>query len=247
MQRNRILKLFPPILSLSLFIFCCLLLKTTPDRLAASAFCHQIPSRSPAFHFPFCYRCSGLFFGIFFGLIISAVSSPGKDQISFRTLIPLILSVFVYLMDIFNSAKFPVFHLYPETVNYRFLSAFPLGFCMAELFDTVLCNLFGKIDTPVSMPMPIRILLFFAAWGISYLLIFNNSYLISVTSRVLLSLTAVAFLSILYISLAKSFALWHSRPVSTKTILFAGLSCALFQTTLFGFIHLKFLPFEKIF
>ena len=52
------------------FGLACFFLHETPSHFIGAAFCHQIPARSPSVGFPFCFRCSGLFFGIFWGNLL---------------------------------------------------------------------------------------------------------------------------------------------------------------------------------
>ena len=125
------------LITVFVFALCCILLHSSPDRLIGAAFCHQIPGRSPAFSFPFCYRCSGLFSGVFCGLAVFLISGGEKKLFSVKQMLFFGLSLIVFLLDILNSSKFPFFRLYPETVGIRFLSAYPLGFSLALLITGI--------------------------------------------------------------------------------------------------------------
>lgn len=230
-----------------LFTLCCCFLKVSPDRLTGAAFCHQIPARSPAFDFPFCYRCSGLFFGIFFGLLTSCFTGTGEKLFSRQILAAYTISIIFFILDILNSSKFPVFHIYPEKVSYRFLSAFPLGYCTARLIASIIKSVvLQKSSNPKNNTIP-ELLLFFGTSGLSFLLIFHENYPVSILSRIILGAAAVIFLSCLYAILIKCHALWRNKTCEGSGIFCAGLSCALLQISLFGFLHLRFLPFEQFF
>ena len=230
-----------------LFTLCCCFLKVSPDRLTGAAFCHQIPARSPAFDFPFCYRCSGLFFGIFFGLLTSCLTGNGEKHFSRQILAAYTVSIILFILDILNSSKFPVFHIYPEKVSYRFLSAFPLGYCTARLIASIIKSVvFPKSSNQKNNTIP-DLLLFFGSSGLSFLMIFHENYPVSIVSRIILGTAAVVFLSCLYAILIKCHALWRNKTYERSSIFCAGLSCALLQISLFGFLHLRFLPFEQFF
>lgn len=229
----------------SLFIFFCVYLKVSPDRLTGAAFCHQIPARSPAFGFPFCYRCSGLFFGIFFSLLTSCLTGRSDKLVSRSLLAAYFVSILLFLLDILNSSKFPGFHVYPEQVSYRFLSAYPLGYFTARLIASIVKYILGTTPSRSAGNRITGLILFFISAGLSYSAIFIESYPVSLISQITLSLTAVAFLSCLYAILIKCFFLWRNKANNSLSMAAAGSSCALLQIALFGFLHLRFLPFEQ--
>ena len=235
------------IISAFLFIFCCFFLKVSPDRLTGAAFCHQIPDRSPAFDFPFCYRCSGLFSGIFFGLLTSCFTESSDKLFSRQILAAYAVSIVLFLLDILNSAKFPVFHIYPEKVSYRFLSAYPLGYVTARLIAAIMKYILLPYPSKSTNKGTFDFLMFFGTSGLSFLLVFTEKYPVSFLSRIILGATAVIFLSCLYAILIKCYALWRNKAFERNNIICSGLSCALLQISLFGFLHLRFLPFDQFF
>ena len=230
-----------------LFVCFCCFLKVSPDRLTGAAFCHQIPDRSPAFDFPFCYRCSGLFFGIFFGLLTSCFTESSDKLFSRQILAAYAVSVVLFLLDILNSAKFPVFHIYPEKVSYRFLSAYPLGYVTARLIAAIIKYILLPYPSKSTKKGTFDFLMFFGTSGLSFLLVFTDKYPVSFLSRIILGATAVIFLSCLYAILIKCYALWRNKAFERNNIICSGLSCALLQISLFGFLHLRFLPFDQFF
>ncbi|MBQ6503887.1 MAG: DUF2085 domain-containing protein [Flexilinea sp.] len=229
----------------TLFVFFCVYLKVSPDRLTGAAFCHQLPARSPAFGFPFCYRCSGLFFGIFFGLLTSCFTGRSDKLCSRPLLAACAVSIILFLLDILNSSKFPIIHVYPEKVSYRFLSAYPLGYCTAQLIASIFKYLLEEKKSDSKIHIIPGILIFSVTAGLSFLLIFCENYSISLLSRIVLSFTALSFLALLYAILQKCYSLWRSKTIADPDLLLYGLSCSLLQISLIGFLHLRFLPFEQ--
>lgn len=235
------------LISLLFFIAVCLLLQVWPDRLSGAAFCHQIPDRSPAFGFPLCYRCSGLFFGIFWGLLVSAFTSGDTKLFSKKKLLLLAASVFLYLADIFNSSKFPGFHIYRETVNYRFLSSFPLGYMLSRLIIDILRYLFGCSGKFAKKTGILSgLFLFIVSCCISYLFVFSSSYTVSIFARFILCLTMILFTGCLYTVMINCFLIWRNRKSEVPAVFLTGLACSLLQISIIGFLHLRFLPLDKI-
>ncbi|MBQ6520712.1 MAG: DUF2085 domain-containing protein [Anaerolineaceae bacterium] len=235
------------LISLLFFIAVCQLLQVWPDRLSGAAFCHQIPDRSPAFGFPLCYRCSGLFFGIFWGLLLSPFTSGDTNLFSKKKLLLLAASVFLYLADIFNSSKFPGFHIYRETVNYRFLSSFPLGYMLSQMIFDILRFLFGFSEKKANKNGILRdLFMFIVSCCISYLCVFSSSYIVSIITRTILCLTTILFTGCLYTVMINCFLIWRNRKSEFPAVFLTGLACSLLQISIIGFLHLRFLPFDKI-
>lgn len=233
------------IAAVSLFLFSCVYFQVSPDRLTGAAFCHQIPARSPAFGFPFCYRCSGLFFGIFFGLSASCLTGRSDKLFSRSLLTAYVVSILLFLLDILNSSKFPLFHVYTEKVSYRFLSAYPLGYCTAQLIASIIKYILVPIPSRSAGNRITELILFFLSAELSYSAIFFENYAVSLISRIILAAAAITFISCLYAILFKCFSLWRNKADNSVYPLITGLACALLQISFIGFLHLRFLPFEQ--
>ena len=238
--------LYLQLISSFFFLISCVILKVRPTQLIGAAFCHQIPSRSPKYDFPFCYRCSGLFFGILFGYIISLFTKKKKHLFPKTDIILFFLSFILFSTDILNSSKIPDVHLYNESIEFRMLSSFPLGYFLS----TIICNLLAFWNImPISIPQKkvYDIPCFFICGLISYYLTFNNNYFLSLFSRIIISLGAILFLSSLYVLLIFSIKSLRNRNIHVASALQAGFSFAILQVTLFGFLHLRYIHFEQIF
>ena len=233
--------------SLTLFSFLCVILKAAPDRLIGAAFCHQIPSRSPMFNFPFCYRCSGLFFGIFTGALLTLCTKSDGKIITKQLSAGIIISFLLYIMDILNSSKFPGIHLYTEKVLYRFLSAYPIGFFTARLITGILKKILTLENRGFEVSNQIKVLTFIIVWILSSAIITGNQYFLYFISRFLLSITCILFLSSLYTILIQCIVLLRNRSLSFSESVISGITLGLLHISLLGYIHLHFFRFEDIF
>lgn len=99
--------------------------------------CHQIPSHSfqiGSDPFPICSRCSGMYLGVFSGVIILLLQRqrlmvPSKWQYSFFALL-----IIAWIIDGGNSFlvnSLGVVPLYQPTNQLRFLTGFGMGLCIA--------------------------------------------------------------------------------------------------------------------
>lgn len=239
---------FPLIFLFSaIFFSTCLVLHVSPSKLVGAAFCHQIPSRSPAYDFPFCYRCSGLFFGIFFGSITGVFSQRNKLFLSKTEILLLFLSLILFFTDILNSSKIPEIHFYKESVMVRMLSSFPLGFTLSGTVFHILDYL-NMIHRSKKGLYPSAVLIIFITGGfLSYVFIFTHNQFLSICSRIILSTSAAVFLSCLYGILIYGIKSLHNHNISIFSITAKGISAALIHITLFGFLHLRFINFTQIF
>ena len=237
--------IFLPLLFSAIFFLVCLVLHVSPSKLVGAAFCHQIPSRSPVYNFPFCYRCCGLFFGIFFGSITGVFSKKNKHFLSKTEIILLFLSLILFFTDILNSSKIPEIHFYKESVMARMLSSFPLGYTLSKTVFHILdyLNIIHRSKTGFR---PLDSFLLFITGGlISYNLIFSQNLFLSICSRIMLSASAAAFLSCLYGILIFGIKTLHNQNNSIFSIAAKGISAALLHITLFGFLHLRFINFAQ--
>ena len=229
------------------FVSACLFLHVSPFRLIGAAFCHQIPSRSPDFLFPFCYRCAGLFSGVFWGLAASLIWKKEKKLFPAKLICFFLFSLLLFITDILNSSKFPMIHLYPEQVNIRFLSAFPLGFFLSRIIMQIFRYWFHIKNFFQIHNAIIKIITFILFAAISYSLIFSHVKLLSVISEILLSIGCIVFLSILYTILVVCISLLRNKQPDKISVLIAGLTLALVHITCFGGVHIRFLHFEQLF
>ena len=237
-----------PILCCMIFTLSCILLWTTPDRLIGASFCHQIPSRSPEFNFPYCYRCSGLFSGILAGeTAFFLCRQQRKDLLSRSKLIFVVIGIFFFLIDILNSSKFSDISFYPESVNIRFLSAFPLGYFLAQIVFQLL-NYW--IDLPVfrfSDGIAVNMLMMIAGIAAAYISILCHIPILLTAARFLLPAGSLLFLSALYTLFVICYLLLKNEPFSQKNVILSGVAFALVHIVILGGLHVKFLNFERYF
>lgn len=237
-----------PVFSLALFALLCVILKTSPDRLIGAAFCHQIVSRSPGHGFPFCYRCSGLFGGIFFGLIFYLRIARGSKLFSKRSFILLAAAFLLFMTDILNSTEFLDIDWYRESVEFRFLSAFPVGFFLTGIIVPALHYFMPNEKAPAHPKQGlIESIFFISSWGISYLLIFSGSRLLLESERIILCISSIAFLTVSYCILVNCAAMLRHTECGLNSAIRLGVSAAFLQICLFGSLHILLLPFGEFF
>ena len=229
------------------FFMLSMILHVMPDRFAGAAFCHQLPSRSPAYGFPFCYRCSGLFSGIMCGILFTLLSRKSRKLISIPVIIGTLAAVALFLTDIINTTEFIPVRWYEEREDIRFLSAFPLGYMLVCVIAPVFIAVTEKdIRTgPLRREALLTGLLIGA--GISYLFIFSRSRIMLTVFRFPVSLAAVMFLGVLYYILTKCIFILRNRTCQDLTAGAVSAVLALLQICLFGFVHIQFLPFDVLF
>lgn len=228
------------------FFMLSMILHVMPDRLTGAAFCHQLVSRSPAYGFPFCYRCSGLFSGIMGGILFTLISRKSKKLFSVPVFLGTLAAVLLFLTDIINTTEFIPVHWYEERENLRFLSAYPLGFMLvcivAPVFFTVTETDISTGTLPGKALLPVLI----AGTGISYLFVFSGSKMMLTAFRFPVAASAFVFLWILYYILIKCIFILKSRTCPDLTAGAGSAALALVQICLFGFVHIQFLPFDLL-
>ena len=230
------------------FILACVFLHASPDRLVGASFCHQIASRSPEFNFPYCYRCSGLFSGILCGEIVFFLIKKQKNELISRKKLALaILGLIIYLADILNSSKFPRINFYPESVNIRFLSAFPLGYFLAQVVFQLLNYWINMPSFKLHDGIIINILVMVCGMMTSYIFIMCHIPYLSVMARFLLTIGNLLFLSALYTLLFICIPLLKNEPFPQKNVILSGLTASIIHIVIMGGLHLKFLNFEQYF
>lgn len=115
------------------------------------AFCHQNPERSPfagTMQFAFCFRCTGLFSGIFFALLWQIPFRKSGKIFSKPIIIFLILSLFFYFIDSFNASFLPdllgIQPFYEDQEWIRFISGLLLGTALSIMVYSIFARLFYK-------------------------------------------------------------------------------------------------------
>lgn len=168
------------------------------------AFCHQIPSRTPAFigfSCPLCFRCSGLFFGIMSGLLILR-----RRRFSLRefihpvVLIWVFLSVSFYVFDgVKTYGRFPALtFLYPDSGLIRYVSGIWFGSALA-LALTAMLHEFDDRPEAVAAVGFLDIVCYFAlAVAVGMILSVRNEFLIPFQ---FLFSVAAAFLPVFLVSI----------------------------------------------
>ncbi len=229
------------------FAAVCMILKISPARLTGAAFCHQIPSRSPGANYPFCYRCSGLFSGITAGIITTRLWEEKRRLYTIPDILFFAFSFLFFIIDILNSSKFSGIHFYNESVNIRFLSAFPLGFFLVRIILQIINYLFSINNLGLIKNIPEKVLMFTISLGLFYYLVFSNNNSLKMISEILLTAGCITFLALLYTILCSCFSMLKNRQINKTSAFFAGLALAFFHITAAGGIHIRFLRFERFF
>ena len=238
---------FLNMIMLLLFIISCILLHTSPDRLTAAAFCHQIPSRSSEYDFPFCYRCSGLFGGICFGWAAAVFCRKSNKLFSPLEILTFFVSASLFLIDILNSSKFSGFSIYPETVKFRLLSAYPLGFMIIQIIWRVFSRWLNDSVSQKRIAGSFKVLLMPAGGILTYIFIFSHNYVLSLIFRNMLAISAVALLTILYTLLILCIIELKNHKSRVLSALSVGFIFAMLHIILFGGIHIRFIHFDQFF
>ncbi len=240
---------FAAVFGIILFIGLCIGLQTAPDRLIGSAFCHQLPSRSPGHGFPFCFRCSGLFSGIFWGILLSVFSGQPGKLFDKKVLAAFAASFQLFLLDIINTTEYIPLHWYEEKEGIRFLSSFPLGFMLVRIMSAIWFYFFAE-NRHQGKIRPFGYALFLPITAeLSYLIIFKGSPLLLRCYGYFLACGSLLFLLILYSILIECIALLKNRSWQNRSVLAAALFIVLLQVCLLGGLHISFFPsevFERI-
>ncbi len=229
------------------FIMLCILLRVRPDQLIGAAFCHQMEARSPLSGFPFCYRCSGLFSGIFCGIIFTLLRRNYGSVLSLQTVFPIAASLIIFLADIINKTEYIPIRFYQERPVIRFLSAYPLGFFLSKMIVSISGSLFGLHSASGSRNIFITGISLFGSCLIAYLAIFSGNLLILRISGFLISAGSLFFLMILYSILIKCIGMLLNHDISLKSSLSASIFPALCQICVLGGLHLYLFNFDQLF
>ena len=236
-----------PVLAVLLFAVLCIVLKTPPDRLIGAAFCHQIAARSPEHHFPFCHRCSGLFSGIFFGIIWFFRIATDNKVFSKKSVLQFAAAFILFIADILNSSRLLNIHRYPDKGEFRFLTAFPMGFYLAGIILPALHYFLmnGKETKRQNRPLT-EIVFLLCAWAFSYFLIFSHVRIFLETARVMVCCGSMGFLITLYCILVHCAAAFRHTGCRLRTAVRIAAAAAFTQVSLFGFLHILLIPFDLL-
>ncbi|MBQ6509962.1 MAG: DUF2085 domain-containing protein [Flexilinea sp.] len=227
-----------------LFIILCLCLNTPPDRLIGAAFCHQLPSRSPAPDFPFCFRCAGMFSGILWSILFSYLSERRGKLFEKRLITAFAAAFLLFMLDIINTTGYIPIRLYEEREEIRFLSSFPLGYMLVRLMAGIWLYFFDgfKIKEILRTSYSLPFLLVTSA--VSFLIIFHGTAFLLHGFGYFLAVGSLFFLLILYSILIRCVAILKNRSYPDRMILLSALFIVFIQIGLLGGLHIRFLPSE---
>ncbi len=246
-RNSKFLTIFPACLAAAAFLILCILLRVRPDRLIGAAFCHQAETRSPEFGFPFCYRCSGLFFGLFWGMLYTFLIRKTDRLFSLSTVIPLIVSIILFLTDIINTTKYIPIRFYQERITIRFLSSYPLGFYLAKTATTAFGVIFGAEKTSRTSEIVYTGIILCISCLISYLVIFSRNLPVMRIFGFLISAGSLVFLSLLYTILIRAAATLRGKTLSLRNCAAISVFFALCQICIMGSLHIYLFPFDQLF
>ena len=236
----------PVLIILTLFIALCCFLRTSPDKLIGAAFCHQIPSRSPSPDFPFCYRCMGLFCGIFFGSLYSIILRISGRFFSKFEIFMFILTLLLFLTDIVNKTAFFGIRIYSDNAEFRFFSAFPLGYTLVCLLFPIYLYLYEFKNTAGSG----RILWFFCIMAAGCLISWISAFRTGAAglwfTRIFTVAGSLGFVFVLYCILVKCAAIVLKKECHFRTASLTAFFLTLLQICLLGGIHLALIRFWLI-
>lgn len=229
------------LLASALFLASCLYFRAAPWRMIGAGFCHQIKARSPEFDFPFCYRCSGMFSGIVIGIISFFALRKRGGFLSASSLLALGAALIIFLTDVVNSSALIPVSWYTESAESRFLTAFPFGYCMANIILPILPHFYEQNQTETKKVLWKSLLFFAGGFGSMYLMLFCRSRFLSGLVLVLICTGCLFFVDMLYAILIKCIAILFKKSCPLQTALSWGLTAGLTQITLIGSLHLKLL------
>ena len=227
-----------------LFIILCIFLNTAPDRLIAAAFCHQLPSRSPAPDFPFCFRCAGMFSGIFWSILFSFLSERRGTLFEKRLITAFAAAFLLFMLDIINTTEYIPIRLYEEKEEIRFLSSFPLGYMLVRLMAGIWLYFFNGFKTKEIFRTFFSLPFLLITSAVSFLIIFRGKAFLLHCFGHFLATGSLFFLLILYSILIRCIAILKNRSYPDRMIMLTALFIVFIQVCLLGGLHIRFLPSE---
>ena len=188
------------VLPFLIFILICVCFQCAPSWAVGAAFCHQFTARSPMFgaaQLPFCFRCAGLFAGIFCALIYSLIRKEKEGLFSAQSIVFLAAALVFYGIDILNSTTLLDITIYPDQTHTRFLSGFAAGAGIAGFVLPLYRNLFHH-EGSRQPSLLLRLGFLTVCAFLFHTAVYSNSTVIEFPLRIILCLSAVTFLTGLY-------------------------------------------------
>ncbi len=236
--RNSIIILF---ISAALFFLACIIFRVAPDRLIGAAFCHQIDDRSPAYGFPFCYRCSGLFMGIGFGIIYSFFHIRSEKKISVFRISVFFAAFITYLLDIINKLDFIPVHFYTDRPETRLLSSFPMGYMLSLLMLSIFQLLIPSNKSNTGENIIRQIVYFVLCLVFTFLVFFRDIHILIEFARIFICLASILFLCVLYQILINCIDFLKDQTHNKTAVTVFSAALALFQIITLGSLHILLL------
>ena len=224
-----------------IFVIICVRFHCAPSWAVGAAFCHQMPDRSPMFgtvQLPFCFRCAGLFAGIFCALLYSLLRKEDEAMFSVRSIVFLAAALFFYAIDILNSTTLLDVTIYPDQTHTRFLSGFAAGAGIAGFNIPLYRNLFHH-EGSRKPSLLLRLGFLLVCVFLFHAAVYADSAVIELPLRIILCLSAVFFLFLLYSLLIKAVSSIREIPRSDRSVYLSAASFALLQIDLLSFAHLQ--------
>ena len=224
-----------------IFILICVRFHCAPSWAVGAAFCHQFAARSPMFgtaQLPFCFRCAGLFAGIFCALLYSLLRKENEAMFSAQSIIFLAAALIFYAIDILNSTTLLDVTIYPDQTHTRFLSGFAAGAGIAGFILPMYRNVF-HIEGSRKPSLLLRLGFLLVCAFLFHAAVYSNSTVIEFPLRIILCLSAVIFLILLYSLLIQAVSMAKGNTRSAKSVYLSASAFALLQIDLLSFAHLQ--------
>ena len=224
-----------------IFILICVRFQCAPSWAVGAAFCHQMPERSPMFgtvQLPFCFRCAGLFAGIFCALLYALLRKEDEAMFSPQSIVFLAAALIFYGIDILNSTTLLDITIYPDQTHTRFLSGFAAGAGIAGFNIPLYRNLFHH-EGSRKPSLLLRLGFLLVCAFLFHTAVYSNSTVIELPLRIILCLSAVTFLTGLYSLLGKAISSIKGTARDDRSVYLSAASFALLQIAILGFAHLQ--------